>query len=171
MPVIHGPFLGEYFDGVEEGEGAIFYPDGNVLEGEFSNGKIHGNAVFKYPNGDQREGNFFENVLDGQVIYTKSNGMIIIETWKNGEAIPDKEIIVQQGSDDDKSSSSTVKTVDLSDLRKNLRMNSSPLFFKASTGSRQPKLEEETMDVQKLRRITDQTNRDFLLSVFNRVNG
>ena len=83
--------LGQYVDGVEEGVGTITYADGNVLEGEFSDGKIHGNAVFKYPNGDQREGFFFDNVLDGQVIYTKNNGMIIIEVWKNGEAIPDKE--------------------------------------------------------------------------------
>lgn len=164
--------IGEYFDGVEEGEGAIYYPDGNVLEGEFSNGKIHGNAVFKYPNGDQREGYFFENVLDGQVIYTKANGMIIIETWKNGEAIPDKEIIVQQGADEMTSTVKTVQEVDLSVLRKNLRSGNSkggPLFFK----SRQPKLEDDDkeMDVEKLRRITDQSNRDFLLSVFNRVNG
>ena len=90
-------YLGQYVDGVEEGVGTIFYADGNVLEGEFSDGKIHGNAVFKYPNGDQREGFFFDNVLDGQVIYTKSDGKIIIEVWKNGEPLPDKETIVRPG--------------------------------------------------------------------------
>ena len=86
--------LGEYQDGVEEGEGTITYPDGNVLEGEFSNGKIHGNAVFRYPNGDQREGFFFENVLDGQVIYTKADGTIVIEVWKDGEELADRQQIV-----------------------------------------------------------------------------
>ena len=175
--------LGQYFDGVEEGEGTITYADGNVLEGEFSDGKIHGNAVFKYPNGDQREGFFFDNVLDGQVIYTKNNGMIIIEVWKNGEPIPDKETIVRHGETDPTTTSSDISTTtttpkfDLSELRNTIRSSDRTQVFKSFDNKddklppREPKNQDQnSMDIQMLRKITDQSNRDFLFSVFNRVN-
>ena len=54
-------------DGLEEGQGEISYPNGNVLSGQFEDGKIHGHTVLRYANGDQREGFFRENELDGQV--------------------------------------------------------------------------------------------------------
>ena len=123
-------YRGEYLDGVEEGEGMIVYPNGNILEGEFSDGKIHGHAVFKYPNGDQREGFFTENVLDGQVIYTRANGKIIIELWKNGERLPDKEVVVHESSISDSATEptnlfSTTTTsnlnFDLNSLRQTIR--------------------------------------------------
>ena len=106
-------FLGDYKDGVEEGEGTITYEDGNILKGEFSDGKIHGHAVFRYPNGDQREGFFFENVLDGQVIYTKADGMIVIELWKNGENLESKSQIVRPSNSVVQSTIQTPTTVEI----------------------------------------------------------
>lgn len=176
-------YRGEYYDGVEEGVGTIIYADGNVLEGEFSDGEIHGNAVFKYPNGDQREGFFFENILDGQVIYTKRDGMIIIEVWKNGEPIPDKETVVRQGETVQTSTSATIiiptstAKFDLSALRNTIRSSDRTQVFRSfddstnSSRQREPKKDNKNMDIQTLRKITDQSNRDFLRSVFNRVNG
>jgi len=194
-------YRGEYFDGVEEGVGTITYPDGNVLEGEFSDGNIHGNAVFKYPNGDQREGFFFDSVLDGQVIYTKNDGMIIIELWKNGEPLPEKDTIVRQSDNrnldktlpvlpmvptplsdvttkETTTSAATISTTesqakfDLSAIRNTIRSSDRTQVFKSESAlQREPKTQNQNMDAQRLRKITDQTNRDFLFSVFNRVNG
>lgn len=194
-------YRGEYFDGVEEGVGTITYPDGNVLEGEFSDGNIHGNAVFKYPNGDQREGFFFDSVLDGQVIYTKNDGMIIIELWKNGEPLPEKDTVVRQSdnrnldktlpvlpmvptplsdvtTEETTTSAATISTTesqakfDLSAIRNTIRSSDrTQVFHSESALQREPKTQNQNMDAQRLRKITDQRNRDFLLSVFNRVNG
>ena len=161
---------------MEEGEGTISYPDGNILLGEFSNGKIHGNAVFKYPNGDQREGNFHENVLDGQVIYTKSDGTIVIEFWSNGDPVPEKETIVKEAAS--KEAKNVEKkpeiekdvTFDLSALRNTIRSGDRTQTFRNfSENERQPK--KQRMDAEMLRKITDEANRDFLYSVFSRVNG
>ena len=159
----------------------IIYPDGNILEGEFLNGKIHGNAVFKYPNGDQREGFFFENVLNGQVIYTKSDGTIVIEFWKNGDPVPEKETLVRQGgSKETRSTTKKPKVVsgtekpsgsfDLSALRNTIRNGDrTQTFASGDSTNREPK--KRKMDAQMLRKITDDANRSFLFSVFNRVNG
>lgn len=186
--IVYNFSSGEYKDGVEEGEGAITYTDGNVLDGEFSNGKIHGNAVFRYPNGDQREGFFKENVLDGQVIYTKSsNGLIIIELWKSGVKIPDHEEIIREGSTqsslsiiaDDNDVEKTTTEFDLSAaLRNAIRSGDRNLIFKSYSSSdegqqqplERPKSSSET-DARALRLLTDQENRNNLLSVFQRVNG
>ena len=172
------------------------------MDGEFSDGNIHGNAVFKYPNGDQREGFFFDSVLDGQVIYTKNDGMIIIELWKNGEPLPEKDTIVRQSDDrnldktvalpvlpivtplsdvskeETSTSAATISTTesqakfDLSAIRNTIRSSDRTQVFQSeSTLQREPKTQDQNMDAQRLRKITDQTNRDFLFSVFNRVNG
>ena len=171
------------------------------MEGEFSDGNIHGNAVFKYPNGDQREGFFFDSVLDGQVIYTKNDGMIIIELWKNGEPLPEKDTIVRQSdnrnldktlpvspmvptalsdvtTEETTTSAAMITTTesqakfDLSAIRNTIRSSDRTQVFQSeSTLQREPKTQNQNMDAQRLRKITDQTNRDFLFSVFNRVNG
>ena len=167
-------YQGAYLDGVEEGEGRIVYPNGNILEGEFSDGKIHGHAVFKYPNGDQREGFFTENVLDGQVIYTRANGKIVIELWKNGERLPDKQVVVQESPSS--SASTTVQTevasttpstlkFDLANLRQTIRSGD-----RFQLKAREPK-NDSHMDAEALRKQTDESNRDFLFKVFQRVNG
>ena len=178
-------YRGEYRDGVEAGEGTIRYPNGNVLEGEFIEGKIHGHAVFKYPNGDQREGFFSENVLDGQVIYTRANGQIVIELWKNGERLPDRQVVVQESSQSEEAtngsplltsttststipppaSKSSSQPLDLSDIRQTIRSGD-----RFQLKSREPK-KEARMDVEALRKETDESNRDFLFKVFQRVNG
>ena len=162
-------YEGAYLDGVEEGEGRIFYPNGNILEGEFSEGKIHGHAVFKYPNGDQREGFFTENVLDGQVIYTRANGKIVIELWRQGERLPDKEVVVQESpstaSTTQRSSEDSTQKFDLKNLRQTIRSGD-----RFQLKAREPK-NEAHMDAEALRKQTDQSNRDFLFKVFQRVNG
>ena len=145
---------------------------------------------FKYPNGDQREGFFSENVLDGQVIYTRANGQIVIELWKNGERLPDRQVVVQESPTASSSSSpeettpaslltrttstSTIppppqsslsQPFDLSDIRQTIRSGD-----RFQLKSREPK-KEARMDVVALRKETDESNRDFLFKVFQRVNG
>jgi hypothetical protein len=178
---------GQYQDGVEEGIGSISYSDGNTLEGEFSDGQIDGHAVFRYPNGDQREGFFRENVLDGQVIYTKANGRIAIELWNNGQRLVDKEQIIHEGEETTTFQVQTVSQVpqvpqvkesqfDLTDLRNAIRSgDKTQVFFGTSEESnprpRRPKVEDTQNEARQLRLDTDRRNRDFLYSVFQRVNG
>ena len=142
---------------------------------------------FKYPNGDQREGFFSENVLDGQVIYTRANGQIVIELWKNGERLPDRQVVVQESPTASSpeettqaslltrtTSTSTIPSppqsspsqpFDLSDIRQTIRSGD-----RFQLKSREPK-KEARMDVVALRKETDESNRDFLFKVFQRVNG
>ena len=60
---------------------------------------------------------------------------------------------------------------DLSSLRNTIRSSDRTQVFKSETSQREPKNQNQNMDAQRLRKITDQTNRDFLFFVFNRVNG
>ena len=142
-------------------------------------------TLLKYPNGDQREGFFSENVLDGQVIYTRANGQIVIELWKNGERLPDRQVVVQESPSAPEettqaslltrtTSTSTIppppqsslsQPFDLSDIRQTIRSGD-----RFQLKSREPK-KEARMDVVALRKETDESNRDFLFKVFQRVNG
>ena len=66
-------------------------------------------------------------------------------------------------------------SVDLSALRDAIRSSDrTQLFFNSNSQPqkpREPKLQTESMDVTKLRQETDVANREFLYSVFQRVNG
>ena len=72
---------------------------------------------------------------------------------------------------------SSAATVDLSALRNAIRSSDrTQLFFNSNSQQpqkpREPKLQTtESMDVTKLRQETDVANREFLYSVFQRVNG
>ena len=70
---------------------------------------------------------------------------------------------------------SSAASVDLSALRNAIRSSDrTQLFFNSNSQPqkpREPKLQTESMDVTKLRQETDVANREFLYSVFQRVNG
>ena len=70
---------------------------------------------------------------------------------------------------------SSAASVDLSASRNAIRSSDrTQLFFNSNSQTqkpREPKLQTESMDVTKLRQETDVANREFLYSVFQRVNG
>ena len=73
--------------------------------------------------------------------------------------------------------SSVNHVVDISAIRNAIRSGDRTQVFSSSSNiddnkkPREPKVQENTMDVRRLRQETDLANREFLLSVFQRVNG
>ena len=70
--------------------------------------------------------------------------------------------------------SSVNHVVDISAIRNAIRSGDRTQVFSSSLNDkkpREPKVQENAMDVRRLRQETDLANREFLLSVFQRVNG
>ena len=64
--------------------------------------------------------------------------------------------------------------IDISAIRNAIRSGDRTQVFSSSSNDkkpREPKVQENAMDVRRLRQETDLANREFLLSVFQRVNG
>ena len=113
---------------------------------------------------------------------------ISTELWKNGERLADRQVVVQESpattvSQEENQdtilalTSTTTSTTlapapqepdhlfNLSDIRQTIRSGD-----RFQLKSREPK-KETRMDVEALRKETDESNRDFLFKVFQRVNG
>ena len=55
-------FVGQFKDGMENGKGIYYEPNGNWLEGEYENGQPHGRVIMHYGNGEVEE-QIYENGL------------------------------------------------------------------------------------------------------------
>lgn len=65
-------YEGEYVNGVKEGKGTFWYPDGSKYEGEWKSGIRNGMGKYTYPNGDWYDGSWKSNLKDGNGIYYHS---------------------------------------------------------------------------------------------------
>ena len=63
-----GTYVGEWFEGLQQGNGTALYKNGNKYEGEFWKGLKHGRGVFEVPSkGDMYTGEFRNGMRDGKV--------------------------------------------------------------------------------------------------------
>jgi hypothetical protein len=68
-------YIGQFHDGLREGNGTMFYPNGNVYEGEWHIGKRHGHGKFTWAeSGSYYVGDFSNGEMSGQgeIVYAFS---------------------------------------------------------------------------------------------------
>jgi hypothetical protein len=83
-------YIGEFKDGVMQGQGILNYNTGAQYKGHFTNGQPEGYGIFKKPNGETYQGEFKNGLMHGQgflishdetskVPVTHENGLLITE--------------------------------------------------------------------------------------------
>jgi len=81
-------YIGEFIDGVMNGDVTINYANDDKYIGELRERKRNGKGLLIYPNGDKYEGEFIDNKQHGFGTLMKSDNTIIKNgIWKNGELI------------------------------------------------------------------------------------
>ena len=78
-------YVGEFSNGLPNGEGLITTADGDIYEGGFKNSKFHGNGEWSRVNGDVYVGEFYDNDPHGSGVYEVSDGRTIEGTFTKGK--------------------------------------------------------------------------------------
>ncbi len=76
-------FVGEYQNGVPNGQGSYIYANGNKHVGEFKDGERNGQGTVSYANGDQFRGEFKDGKHSGLGTFISANGNKYIGELKN----------------------------------------------------------------------------------------
>ena len=63
-------YEGDYANGLRNGQGTYYYPDGEKYVGEFGDGVREGQGCFYWNDGTSWEGSFKENEMDGKGMYS-----------------------------------------------------------------------------------------------------
>ena len=69
-------YVGERQNGLREGIGNCYYPDGGVYEGAWMNDKRHGRGTYIYPDGNIFVGAWENDTRNGKGIFTYADGSI-----------------------------------------------------------------------------------------------
>jgi len=77
-------YVGEFCNGVYQGQGIYQYQDGDIYQGAFSNGIPHGFGIASRMDGSVYEGNFSQGKFDGQGACKYQNGDFYRGTFCNG---------------------------------------------------------------------------------------
>ena len=72
-------------DGDKEGQGSLYWSNGDSYTGLWKNDKQNGKGVLRKKNGDVFDGNFRNGLLDGEVTIRFANGNRFRGTYKNGK--------------------------------------------------------------------------------------
>ena len=69
-------YEGEWVDGKINGQGTLWYADGDQYQGEWRDGKMHGRGTYTYADGDQYEGDWRDDRRHGKgtVVYAAIDG-------------------------------------------------------------------------------------------------
>ena len=59
-------YEGEWVDGKINGQGTLWYADGDQYQGEWRDGKMHGRGTYTYADGDQYEGDWKDDRRHGK---------------------------------------------------------------------------------------------------------
>ena len=92
-------YEGEFCDGVENGNGKYTFSDGTYYEGHFIDGEFSGDGVLVSTDGSNYKGEFENGEYHGFGIYTDSDGEIIEGDWIEGEFQTDE---TEDSSDEEK---------------------------------------------------------------------
>ena len=80
-------YVGDFVNGLYEGQGEYSYSDGEGYVGEFLDGKFHGQGTYKYVNGDKYVGEFKLGKKSGRGVYTRADGSIERGVFLDGRLI------------------------------------------------------------------------------------
>ena len=80
--------MGEFKEGIINGQGTVTLSDGRKYSGEFKEGKKHGQGIYTYPNGDKYTGGYKDGFKNGLGALTygkgKSDGDKYVGEFKEG---------------------------------------------------------------------------------------
>ena len=71
---VDGRYVGQVVNGLPEGKGIEYYPNGERYEGDVKNWKIEGKGIYYYSNGERYEGDFRKGKREGKGIYYYNTG-------------------------------------------------------------------------------------------------
>jgi hypothetical protein len=80
-------YVGDFVNGLYEGQGEYTYSDGEGYVGTFLDGKFHGQGTYKYVNGDKYVGEFKLGKKSGRGVYTRADGSIERGVFLDGRLI------------------------------------------------------------------------------------
>ncbi len=80
-------YVGDFVDGLYEGQGEYTYSDGEGYVGAFLDGKFHGQGTYTYANGDKYVGEFKRGKKSGRGVYTRADGSIERGVFLDGRLI------------------------------------------------------------------------------------
>ena len=84
-------FVGEFKDGLPNGQGTRILHNGNKYVGEYKDGKMHGQGTFIWADGRKYVGKWKNDKSNGQGTRTLPNGKILEGLWRNGKYVGKKE--------------------------------------------------------------------------------
>ena len=84
-------YVGDFVNGLYEGQGEYTYSDGEGYVGAFLEGKFHGQGVYSYANGDKYVGEFKLGKKSGRGVYTRADGSVERGVFLDGRLIYESE--------------------------------------------------------------------------------
>ncbi|MFL2583819.1 MAG: hypothetical protein ACJ0Q9_05490 [Gammaproteobacteria bacterium] len=84
-------YVGDFVNGLYEGQGEYTYSDGEGYAGAFLDGKFHGQGIYSYANGDKYVGEFKLGKKSGRGVYTRADGSIERGVFLDGRLIYESE--------------------------------------------------------------------------------
>ncbi|HMP93340.1 MAG TPA: hypothetical protein PKD90_10740, partial [Phnomibacter sp.] len=78
-------YVGEWKNGMANGEGIGFFETGSVYKGQWQNNLRHGSGIFTWPDGEQYEGNYLLDKRHGFGKYIWKTGLWYEGEWANDE--------------------------------------------------------------------------------------
>ena len=85
MTYSDGKYVGEFKNGVADGQGTFTFPSGGTYEGENKGGLANGKGTHTKANGEKYVGEFRDDRYNGQGTYTYPDGTVKEGIWENGE--------------------------------------------------------------------------------------
>jgi hypothetical protein len=78
-------YVGEFKDGLPNGQGTAAYANGSKYAGEYKDGKRNGQGTFTFANRSKYVGDFKDDIFEGQGIFTIWNGDKYVGGYKDGQ--------------------------------------------------------------------------------------
>ena len=78
-------YVGQVVNGLPEGKGIEYYPNGERYEGDFRNGKREGKGIYYFNNGNRYEGDFRNDNREGKGIMYWNDGDRYEGDYRNGK--------------------------------------------------------------------------------------
>ena len=90
-------YSGYFKNGKANGQGTLFYKNGNKYIGNFIKGKFNGEGTFSIFDGEKYQGNFVNGLYHGQGIYTFPDGRQNSGDWIEGKLNGKVKISLKEG--------------------------------------------------------------------------
>jgi hypothetical protein len=80
-------YVGEFKDEQFDGQGTLAFSNGEIYAGEFRRNEMTGHGTYTHADGGVYVGGFREGLRNGQGTFTFASGGVSSGTWRNGELV------------------------------------------------------------------------------------